>query len=552
MSYTINKTDGSVLTEIVDGSIDQTASDLTLIGKNSSSYGEFLNENLIHMLENFANTSSPNYPIAGQLWFDTSEGRLKVYDGNIFKVSGGTIVAATVPSSIIEGDIWIDSYRQQLFFNDGVSTILSGPGYSKQQGISGLQTVDVTDINGNTHTIVYLYVAQVLIGIFSKDVFIPDPAIPGFTGEVLVGFNTSNYSGVKFHAQATTADALVDPVDGTLKTASDFIGANQDSAVVGTLSIVDSTPLILGPASNNEIQVDSDEFKLTSNTTDQKFKIRLKNSNGLLPALTIVAATERIGLYTDTPTATLDVNGDAIIQGSLTVNGNLTAINTTNLEIQDKLIELGKTTLPTNATANGGGFSVVAGTDVDKTFVWNSSTASWLSSENINMPTGKTYQISGFSVLSDSTLGAGVTNSSLTNVGILTALQVDSININDSTISYVNGAQTNGDITLVPKGTGSVDVSNALIINVADPISDNDAVNLITLSTYIESTALALSLDTTGLTNPQIASNYLSKVFPAGEHQGSTICRVVCMDTGVATIRLFVLNVGVWTYQTNL
>ena len=47
MSYIINKTDGTVLTEVVDGTLDQTSTDVTLVGKNSSSYGEFFNENFI-------------------------------------------------------------------------------------------------------------------------------------------------------------------------------------------------------------------------------------------------------------------------------------------------------------------------------------------------------------------------------------------------------------------------------------------------------------------------------------------------------------------------
>ena len=60
MSYIIHKTDGTILTEIIDGSIDQITTDLTLLGKDSSSYGESWNENFIHILENFANTTSPN------------------------------------------------------------------------------------------------------------------------------------------------------------------------------------------------------------------------------------------------------------------------------------------------------------------------------------------------------------------------------------------------------------------------------------------------------------------------------------------------------------
>jgi hypothetical protein len=61
-----------------------------------------------------------------------------------------------------------------------------------------------------------------------------------------------------------------------------------------------------------------------------------------------------------------------------------------------------------------------------------------------------------------------------------------------------------------------------------------------------------LSLTTTGLTNTQIANTYLSKVFPAVEHQNDTICRVVCTDTGAVTIRQFQLLSGTWTYQFDL
>ena len=99
MSYTINKTDGSVLTEIVDGTIDQTATDLTLIGKNSTSYGEYFNENFVHLLENFANNSQPNNPVQGQLWYDTSEGRVKVYDGNGWKAVSYTHL--TLPTILL-------------------------------------------------------------------------------------------------------------------------------------------------------------------------------------------------------------------------------------------------------------------------------------------------------------------------------------------------------------------------------------------------------------------------------------------------------------------
>ena len=53
MSYTIYNTDGSILTTIVDGTIDETT-DLKLIGKNSTGFGESFNEDLVYLLENCA------------------------------------------------------------------------------------------------------------------------------------------------------------------------------------------------------------------------------------------------------------------------------------------------------------------------------------------------------------------------------------------------------------------------------------------------------------------------------------------------------------------
>ena len=84
MAYTINKTDGSVVTTITDGTVDNTTS-VQLFGKSFSGFGEGLNENLVKLLENSAGTSAPSSPLKGELWFDASTNQLKVYDGSNFK-----------------------------------------------------------------------------------------------------------------------------------------------------------------------------------------------------------------------------------------------------------------------------------------------------------------------------------------------------------------------------------------------------------------------------------------------------------------------------------
>lgn len=135
MAYKLNKTDGTLLTELVDGQIDTTSSDLTLIGRNYVGFGEALNENLIKLLENFASSGAPSTPIKGQVWYDTSEARLKVYDGAAFK-SNGPIVQNTQPQ-MVAGDIWINNSTNKLYFFDGTDLVLVGPVYENAQGLSG-------------------------------------------------------------------------------------------------------------------------------------------------------------------------------------------------------------------------------------------------------------------------------------------------------------------------------------------------------------------------------------------------------------------------------
>jgi hypothetical protein len=527
MSYTITKTDGTTITQIVDGSLDQTSTDLTLIGKNLAGYGIFINENLIKLLENFASTSQPSYPLTGQLWFDTTENRLKVYDGNNFKVSGGTIISKTVPSSISAGDIWIDSTRQQLYFNDGLSTKLAGPVYTAAQGITGFNSEDIVDTVGVSHTILKLYVAQSLLGIFSKDSFTPGSAIAGFTGSISAGFNVSTLTGVKFKVSASQADSLL-AADGTARTAANFLSTLDDSATTGTISIQNAVPLVLGEGASTEINATTSIFQFKSNTSNQNFGVNLLSGSGLTTAFFINATTQRMGVYTELPTATLDVNGDARIRGSLTVEGNVTSVNTTNVEIADKLLELAKVATPSNSTANGGGISIEGGTDGDKTLTWASTGSTWSSSENLNLAINKVYRINGFDVLSQTSLGTTVASApGLTSVGTLSSLQVSNLNFSNTTISSTTA---NANIVLSPNGSGTISMNNAKISNLATPIDPDQGANKSYVDYTVRIAPLGLSADTTGLTPAQIATGILAKIFPPTEHESGTILRLICTD----------------------
>jgi len=86
MPYTIDYSQSSKTAIVVnDGTID-TSTSIGLIGKNYTRFGEILNENMLHLLENFANSSAPTNPTEGQLWYDTANSQMKVYDNGVWSV----------------------------------------------------------------------------------------------------------------------------------------------------------------------------------------------------------------------------------------------------------------------------------------------------------------------------------------------------------------------------------------------------------------------------------------------------------------------------------
>ena len=123
------------------------------------------------------------------------------------------------------------------------------------------------------------------------------------------------------------------------------------------------------------------------------------------------------------PTFTGTVNAAALtLSGDLTVNGTTTTVNATTLTVDDKNIELGSVASPSDSTADGGGVTLKGASD--KTILWTNSTDSWDFNQHVNVATGQEFKVNNVSVLSATTLGSSVVNSSLTSVGTLAGLDL--------------------------------------------------------------------------------------------------------------------------------
>jgi hypothetical protein len=189
-----------------------------------------------------------------------------------------------------------------------------------------------------------------------------------------------------------------------------------------------------------------------------------------------------------------------VIKGNLQIDGTTTTVNSTTLTIDDKNIVLGNdNTLDTQA--DGGGITLNGTTN--KTFNWVDATDAWTSSEHLNLLTGKSFYINGTSVLSSSTLGSGITNSSLTKVGALSGgtagfVKVDaSGNLTSDSTTYVSAAS--------PAFTGTVTYnSTAATITLSDSTTGTTAKTVSSIFSSTAYRAIDILVKATNSTNHEI------------------------------------------------
>ena len=555
MSYQLNKTDGTLLVSLIDGQIDTASTNLTLVGKNYTGYGEAFNENFIKLLENFSSTAAPSNPLSGQLWWDTSAARLKVFDGLIWKASGGPFVQNTLPT-MVAGDLWIDNLNNQLYAFDGTDTVLIGPQYTVTQKKTGFETGSILDNQSRSRTIAYLYVGGTLSAVLSAIEFTPtySQRITGLvtatntTGIIYEGINIINATTFKWLGVASSSLALTDAA-GVNRTAEQFLASNANDVTTGSLTIQNSGGLTIGLSQNNVQKVIGERFYIENQLLDHDMSLRVRSNqfNSLIvDAVYVDASTAKVGIFTTNrlPAYTLDVEGDIRATGNLIVEGTSTTIDTVTLRVEDKNIELGYQSDSTggdDAGAEGGGVTLLS-TVTDKTIQWLGATDAWTFNKNIDLSdTTTSIKIGGQVKLTNTSLSNILYADELTRLGTLTALQVDSIGIDGNTISNsvsnINITATGG-MVVSPGGNIAI-TGNHKITGVKDPTDVQDVATKIYADTEIANETIVMGFDITGLGTGSAlqaaVSGYLNDLYPAAAINNNKQAKLHCTSYANAT-----------------
>lgn len=290
MAYTINLTDGTIFATIADGTIN-TASSMTLVGKNYAGYGEFLDENFVHLLESSSSSTAPGAPLTGQLWWDKGNNLLKVYNGSAFKVISGATSSSTAPSGGVTGDLWFDTVNQQLKVYTGAAWLLVGPAFTSGQGTTGAIADTITDNVAVSHVVIKLFVEDSLVGIVSKDAtFTPAAAISGFTtvkpGITLassIGAQTPLFQGTALNAQ------LLDDLDS-----SQFLRSDAADTTNSTLGVLNDDGLSVGSDSDFRATVSGTTVNLSNQTQDGNLALRINDGGSTTTLINLEGATSTV------------------------------------------------------------------------------------------------------------------------------------------------------------------------------------------------------------------------------------------------------------------
>ena len=344
MPYTISYTDtvnkGTIT--VADNTLNNETS-LNFPGRGTTAYGQSVNENFLHLLENFANTTAPARPVEGQLWYDSTQGvdQLKVYDGTNWVASGGLKKASAAPAvaNSSAGDLWVNTESQQLYLFTGSTWVLVGPDFSDGL-LTGAQAQAIIGTDDITYNVLVIKVEDQPVIIISSQSFIPKVSIKGFRTGINPGMNIADEAivgvqALKYFGTSEKAEALV--VGNTVIPASNFLRGNAASSTDFQLSVKSNDGIKIGTGGQLSLGINGETGVIQHNTSGSSIDIKMRNGN-LTPTVVSINSDGNVGFNNSAPEQAVDVRGNIKISPKtgeaetgvlqITSTGNSTSIST--------------------------------------------------------------------------------------------------------------------------------------------------------------------------------------------------------------------------------
>jgi microcystin-dependent protein len=345
MPYIVNFTDKENKSPLtVFDNTSSTDTTLTFPGRNVTGYGQIIAENFLNLLENFASPNEPVNPIEGQLWYDSVNGTMMLWDNTDWKAASGIQKGVSQPA--VEdskvGELWVDTTNQQLRIFTGTRWILVGPVESTVDGLRYGPVVErVADSDNINRFILILYIADIPVIVFSKDSFTPKTIIPGFD---------TVRAGININAPATSPEianfvgGFLPTLNGTARNAQALSigGVEVEAGRFLRTDVINTTDFGLNVRNNNGITLGIDSaFSLSASATAAKIynsaagsSIDIQTNRNGIPSTIIKVVDNRVGINQANPSQALDVDGSAVFSGSLIVNNTTESTNFSNGSIR--------------------------------------------------------------------------------------------------------------------------------------------------------------------------------------------------------------------------
>ena len=324
MSYQVRFTDTTKTPITVEDQTLNSEKSVTFVGKNYPGYAQYIAENFLHLLENFAKSSQPSNPITGQIWFNTSvgiENGLKVYNGTNWVSSGHVKKSTTTPPTGVIGDLWVDTDNQQLKLYNGSTWVLVGPEYTSGQ-TTGAKFESIIDTSDVARPVLKMFVNGECVSIISERDFTPKAALVGYaTIKQGINISTKNFNssaaGNKFWGTAEKADALV--VGTAAVAAVNFLRKDEASVTNFQLSVRNNTGVSIGGDLSLSISIENNAAVISNKISGSSIDFKVKGTS-TDPIVRIDSSTN-VGFNKTNPSETIDVHGNIRTDGQLKVTG---------------------------------------------------------------------------------------------------------------------------------------------------------------------------------------------------------------------------------------